>query len=202
MKRMLNRGFGKLTPKIWQDLAGLVRLVENDGRGLKQLAAEGTEHAARKTKVILAKITGYNSDPRRNHGQTPTGGFGVVTRWMYDWIRVIPKPDRAANPDSITFVEAGAETEYEDSQTKWEGSYTGFGFGPALNLMEQNNREVGSVSGRGGPYAKVAPGFPLQESESGSTRTNYLMPEDWSVQPISVNTIVVMYLVHSQRFAD
>ena len=133
---------------------------------------------------------------------TPTGGFGVVTRWMYDWIRVIPKPDRAANPDSITFVEAGAETEYEDSQTKWEGSYTGFGFGPALNLMEQNNREVGSVSGRGGPYAKVAPGFPLQESESGSTRTNYLMPEDWSVQPISVNTIVVMYLVHSQRFAD
>ncbi len=202
MKRVISRGFGKLTPALWRDLAAMARFVQNDGTRLQRIAAKRRKHAARNTRIILAKITGATPDPRRYHGIEPTGGWGVLTRWAYDWEMVSPEPNLAADPDSISFPTAGSATSYTDSRSAFAGTST-TGMGPAFNLLEQNNRETGkqTVDGDavpGGKYAKVAPGFPVQNSTSVvSTYANYLMPEDWSVQPISINTIVVMYLVRT-----
>tara|TARA_Y100001973_G_C5146442_1_gene305654 strand:+ start:196 stop:951 length:756 start_codon:yes stop_codon:yes gene_type:complete len=201
MKRAIGRGFGKLTLGLWRDLADMVRFVETNQEAIGRKLLPNKRKRLPKVRVITAKITEFDADPRGKHGASPMGGYGLIKRWVYGWQQVVPKVDADGN---FSFIVPGTDSSYTDADTRTAlyGSLTGeLGMGAAVNLMEQNNRETGqsfSPGGdavRAGQWGKVAPGYPPKNSLSEPG--NYLLPEDWSIQPISVNTIVIMYLVRT-----
>ena len=205
MQRSISNGLGKLTPAMWRDIAGLVELVEGSGKQMQALLRRRARHVHQGVRIILAKITGATADPRAQHGDFSAFVDEFKNRWVYDWQQYVPKPD-----DSDRFVRAGQEAGTWDRTYLW-GSYSGsdIGMGPAYNLMEQNNREAGElVDNDTGAFQQPntdtvasAPGYPLRTGEYGqstNTKGNFLMPNDWNVQPIDGDPIVVMYLVRTQ----
>ncbi len=154
MTRHISQGAGKLTPGIWRSLNDMIRFVEKDGHGLSRLLRTRQNKFGQSVKIILAKITGYEQDPRNEHGDLegnstdacwPSGQTGkyIVNRWVYNWERYVPD-----TTNSNRFIAAGSGAG-DDERFKLWGSASGsdVGMGPAYNLMEQNNRPCGVLQG-------------------------------------------------------
>lgn len=201
MKRIIRKGIGKFTPKMWRDMWDLIKTIETDGPALLESSNAGSQFG-QDVKIILAKITGYANDVRdtyRDHQYADNAA--IRNRWVYAWHQVAPDPSLSARFVDMGDADYGSDLQDTRFQHWGKTSGTSIGLGPAYNLMEQNNRS-GTPNLAIDSATQSAPGFPHQvpgrwqiPTPTGHLADAFQEPREWSVLPIQGSPIVVMYLI-------
>jgi hypothetical protein len=182
MKPTIQRGLGALTPEVWSRLNSVIGFVETYRDAIAAMAAERSGGFDENARLFFAKITGHKE-------MDACGTDPNCFRWRYGWKKVkISVTEVSAKTVVVANDYAvGADGSLEGSKDN-EANYSTSS--PTLSTFAVNLCEIGNTTTiRSGYRTDGASGYILDGSDQALV--------GWYVQPIPVNTIVMMSAIRT-----